>query len=71
MGGAHQNPTNLEKFEHMETGRHLGMVTNERIIISNPTFKYHVFAPMGRFQLELIYLYFPPSFHQAVVVSVL
>ena len=26
-------------------------------------FKYHVFAPMGRFQLELIYLYFyfPPS----------
>ena len=26
------------------------------------TFKYHVFAPMGRFQLELIYLYFPPSF---------
>ena len=22
------------------------------------TFKYHVFAPMGRFQLELIYLYF-------------
>ena len=28
------------------------------------TFKYNVFAPMGRFQLELIYLYFPPSFHQ-------
>ena len=25
------------------------------------TKKYHVFAPMGRFQLELIYLYFPPS----------
>ena len=22
------------------------------------TFKYHVFAPMGRFKLELIYLYF-------------
>ena len=22
-------------------------------------FKYHVFSPMGRFQLELIYLYFP------------
>ena len=34
-------------------------------------FKYHVFAPMGRFQLELIYLYFPPSFHLTVVVSVL
>ena len=27
------------------------------------TFKYHVFAKMGRFQLELIYLYFPPPFH--------
>ena len=25
------------------------------------TKKYHVFAPMGRFHLELIYLYFPPS----------
>ena len=24
------------------------------------TKKYHVFAPMGRFQLESIYLYFPP-----------
>ena len=35
------------------------------------TYKYHVFAPMGRFQLELIYLYFSPSFHQKVVVSVL
>ena len=34
-------------------------------------FKYHVFASMGRFQLELIYLYFPPSFHLTVVISVL
>ena len=25
------------------------------------TKKYHVFAAMGRFQLESIYLYFPPS----------
>ena len=25
------------------------------------TKKYHVFAPMGRFQLESIYLNFPPS----------
>ena len=32
------------------------------------TFKYHVFTPMGRFQLELIYLYFLPSLHQTVVV---
>ena len=31
------------------------------------TFKYNVFVSMGRFQLELIYLYFPPSFHQTVV----
>ena len=30
------------------------------------TSKYHVFAPMERFQLELIYLYFPPSFHLTV-----
>ena len=36
-------------------------------LISLYTFKYHVFAPMGRFQLELIYLYFPPSFHLTVV----
>ena len=35
------------------------------------TFKYHVFAPIGRFQLELIYLYFPPSFHLTIVFSVL
>jgi len=35
------------------------------------TFKCHVFAPMGRLQLELIYLYFPPSFHQITIVSVL
>ena len=30
------------------------------------TLKYHVFAPMGRLQLELIYLYSPPSFHLTV-----
>ena len=41
------------------------------ICTSINTFKYHVFAPMGRFQLELIYLYFTPSFHLTVVVSVL
>ena len=35
------------------------------------TKKYHVFATIGRFQLELIYLYFPPSFHQTVFVSIL
>ena len=34
--------------------------TDGNISVSN-TFKYHVFAPMGRFQLESIYLYFPPS----------
>ena len=31
------------------------------------TFKYYVFAPMGRFQLEFIYLCFPPSSHQIYV----
>ena len=41
------------------------------ILIDFYTFNYHVFAPMGRFQLELMYLYFPPSFHLTVVVSVL
>ena len=36
--------------------------------IDMKTFKYHVSAPMGRFQLELIYLfYFPPFFHLTVV----
>ena len=28
-----------------------------RLYTSINTFKYHVFAPMGRFQLELIFLY--------------
>ena len=28
--------------------------------VFNNTKKYHVFSPMGRFQLESIYLYFPP-----------
>ena len=48
-------------------------IAKERKIWSKAkdTFKYHVFAPMGRFQLELIYLYFPPSFYLTVVVSVL
>ena len=35
-------------------------------LCQNNIFKYNVFAPMGRFQLELIYLYFPPSFHLTV-----
>ena len=33
------------------------------------TKKYHVFAPMGRFQLESIYLYFPPSSQLYICVS--
>ena len=41
----------------------LQLILREEISI----FKYHVFALMGRFQLELIYLYFPPSFHLTVV----
>ena len=40
------------------------VISKARILIN--TFKCHVFAPMGRFQLELIYLYFPPSFHLTV-----
>ena len=42
-----------------------------QLFIHINTFKYHVLAPMGGFQLELIYLYFLPSFHLTVVVSVL
>ena len=40
------------------------MIVWEKLVIQKyviNTFKYHVFAPMGRFQLESIYLYFPPS----------
>ena len=56
--------------------RSIDIFQNVKILSTSPsgginTFKYHVFALMGRFQLELIYLYFPPSFHQIVVVSVL
>ena len=39
----------------------LCLITNK-----NQVFKYHVFAPMGRLKLELIYLYFPPSIHLTV-----
>ena len=35
-------------------------IKNQTSLFIN-TKKYHVFAPMGRFQLESIYLYFPPS----------
>ena len=34
---------------------------SEMNLVKMNTKKYHVFAPMGRFQLESIYLYFPPS----------
>ena len=34
---------------------------NNEYIKGINTKKYHVFAPMGRIQLESIYLYFPPS----------
>ena len=35
-----------------------GLDSRSRLLNVN-TFKYHVFAPMGRFQLELFYLYLP------------
>ena len=38
----------------------LGLITLTTLSILK---KYNVLAPMGRFQLELIYLYFPPSSH--------
>ena len=42
-------------------GPHWSKVARDRNEWKVNTFKYHVFAPMGRFQLESIYLYFPPS----------
>ena len=39
------------------------MEFNYLVVDITNTKKYHVFAPMGRFQLELIYLYIPPSSH--------
>ena len=36
------------------------------VLMKVNTFKYHVIAPMGRFLLELMYLYFSPFFHQTV-----
>ena len=40
------------------------VVFSSQVNRNSSTFKYHVFAPMGTFQLELIY--FPPSFHLTV-----
>ena len=51
-------------YEKVETFKYLGS------LLKINTFKYHVFAPMGRFQLESIYLYFPPS-SQLLYCSVL
>ena len=61
-------------FKLLVEGKYFDRVMNKviKIAISIPKIvskhgfmlkKYHVFAPMGRFQLELIYLYFPPSSH--------
>ena len=47
------NPYNPHVDEHFNGIR--------RGLYSINTKKYNVFAPMGRFQLESIYLYFPPS----------
>ena len=44
---------------------------SSRLLSKINTFKYHVFAPMGRFQLESIYLYFPPSSQLLHLFSVL
>ena len=49
--------TQVEK--RLSDGGHITSVVTTIVFLN--TFKYHVFAPMGRFQLESIYLYFPPS----------
>ena len=48
------------KWKVSRNYKDLNIVTLIMMNILN-TKKYHVFAPMGRFQLESIYLYFPPS----------
>ena len=51
----------------------VSLKTNSLIHMELPinTKKYHVFAPMGRFQLESIYLYFPPSSQLLYYICVL
>ena len=44
-----------------DSGKIGKIIINSNLDLIINTFKYHVFAPMGRFQLESIYLYFPPS----------
>ena len=66
-----QNTNRWSNKEHsaMKYDSTIDYRNDPAISIGSPTintFKYHVFAPMGRFQLELIYLYFPPSLHLIV-----
>ena len=55
---------NMLKVSFLEYGFFRVLIHNVSTYCSKVyinTKKYHVFAPMGRFQLEIIYLYFPPS----------
>ena len=56
-------PINCELpfWETLVTFKNNPKIGNKTWWNSSNTKKYHVFAPMGRFQLESIYLYFPPS----------
>ena len=55
-------------LEILYLGQNMGVTQKiKKIYHFINTKKYHVFAPMGRFQLELSYLYFPPSSHQIYV----
>ena len=57
------------KIKHKGNFKIVCLGSTDRTNVANNTFKYHVFAPMGRFQLELIYLYFPPASHLTYIYT--
>ena len=59
MGMAENSKSVVDRKENKQM--HFAENETKHLVIN--TKKYHVFAPMGIIQLELIYLYFPPSSH--------
>ena len=54
-----KHKANIPNVSHTLYVSQCGELKNTIFIFN--TKKYQVFAPMGRFKLESIYLYFPPS----------